>query len=205
MNMNTLEEMDIKNNDILLGTLFLGIGFVILSLFTWGWWALFVGGVAAWAIVFKKDSLSAFRYPKHVWVILLGFVAYAILGALVGFLALKIGLPWASNPAAGHLGSIILKIPFMLMGEELLGIGILETARNKGLSLTASTFLSALIFGLIHSFVYWDGSLFSTLLHVLLLQGAARLIFNYVYIKTDKSIWGSWISHVLVDLVSLAI
>ncbi|OJG34124.1 hypothetical protein RV00_GL000936 [Enterococcus devriesei] len=124
---------------------------------------------------------------------------------MVGFLALKIGLSWTSNPAAGHLGSIILKIPFMLMGEELLGIGVLETARNKGLSLTASTFLSALIFGLIHSFVYWDGSLFSTLLHVLLLQGVARLIFNYVYLKTDRSIWGSWISHVLVDLVGLAI
>ncbi|MFC0276805.1 type II CAAX prenyl endopeptidase Rce1 family protein [Enterococcus devriesei] len=203
--MNTLEKVDIKSSNILLGALFLGIGFVMLSLFARGWWALFVGGIAAWAIIFKKDSLSAFHFPKHLWVILLGFFAYAILGAVVGFLALKIGLSWTSNPAAGHLGSIILKIPFMLMGEELLGIGVLETARNKGLSLTASTFLSALIFGLIHSFVYWDGSLFSTLLHVLLLQGVARLIFNYVYLKTDRSIWGSWISHVLVDLVGLAI
>ncbi len=68
-----------------------------------------------------------------------------------------------------------------------------------------STLLSAVVFGLIHIPSYWDGSLVSTLLHVLLLQGVARLIFNYVYIKTGRSIFGSWISHMIVDFVVLSI
>lgn len=203
--MNTLEETKIKGSSIILGALFLVIGFTLLSVVSWAWWGLFAGGLAAWAVVFKKNSLSAFTFPKHLWVILLGFIAYMVLSMSVGYLAVSLGFPWKANAAAGHLSSIFLKVPFMLMGEELLGIGILETARNKGGSLTASTFLSALIFGLMHTFVYWDGSIVSTLLHVLLLQGAARLIFNYVYLKTDRSILGSWLSHVLVDFVSLSL
>lgn len=50
---------------------------------------------------------------------------------------------------------------------------------------------------------YWDGSLFSTLLHVLLLQGVARIIFNFIYLKTGNSIWGSWVAHMLVDIIAL--
>ncbi|MBU5365494.1 CPBP family intramembrane metalloprotease [Enterococcus devriesei] len=203
--MNKLEETKIKGSNILLGALFLGIGFTLLSVFSWAWWALFAGGLAAWAVVFRKNSVSAFTFPKHLWMILLGFLGYMALSMSVGYLAMSLGFHWNVNPAAGHLESIILKIPFMLMGEEFLGIGILETARNKGISLTVSTLLSALIFGLMHFFVYWDGSLASTLLHVLLLQGAARLIFNYVYLKTNRSILGSWLSHILVDFVSLSL
>lgn len=55
-----------------------------------------------------------------------------------------------------------------------------------------------------HTFSYWDGSIVSTIAHVLLLQGVARLIFNYVYLKTGRSIWGSWFTHVLVDLIALS-
>ncbi|MCD1025622.1 CPBP family glutamic-type intramembrane protease [Enterococcus sp. SMC-9] len=201
--MNRLESKPLQTRNIVLGALFLCIGFTLLSLFTWAWWALLLGSIAAWLIVFKKDLFTIFTFPKHSWIILVGFVGYLILGIVVGTLANFLGFSWAGNPIANQLGSMLLKIPFMLMGEELLGIGILETARNKGLSLMSSSLLSALIFGLMHSFVYWDGSIFSTLLHVLLLQGVARLIFNSVYLKTNHSIWGSWLSHVLVDIVTL--
>lgn len=201
--MNRLESKPLQTRNIVLGALFLCIGFTLLSLFTWAWWALLLGSIAAWLIVFKKDLFTIFTFPKRPWIILVGFVGYLILGIVVGTLANFLGFSWAGNPIANQLGSMLLKIPFMLMGEELLGIGILETARNKGLSLMSSSLLSALIFGLMHSFVYWDGSIFSTLLHVLLLQGVARLIFNSVYLKTNHSIWGSWLSHVLVDIVTL--
>lgn len=201
--MNRLESKPLQTRNIVLGALFLCIGFTLLSLFTWAWWALLLGSIAAWLIVFKKDLFTIFTFPKHPWIILVGFVGYLILGIVVGTLANFLGFSWAGNPIANQLGSMLLKILFMLMGEELLGIGILETARNKGLSLISSSLLSALIFGLMHSFVYWDGSIFSTLLHVLLLQGVARLIFNSVYLKTNRSIWGSWLSHVLVDIVTL--
>ena len=202
--MDGLVKKALKNRDIIIGALLLLVGFAALSAFTWAWWALFLGGILAWAVVFKQSSFIAFSLPKHIWVILLGFIGYMAWSLAVGSLAISLGFSWAANPLSGHLASIIFKIPFMLMGEELLGIGILETARNKGLSLMKSTLFSALIFGLLHSIVYWDGSIISTLLHVLLLQGVARLIFNVVYLKTGGSIWGSWGSHLLVDLVGLA-
>lgn len=93
----------------------------------------------------------------------------------------------------------------MMMGEELLGIGILEAARSKGMSLIKSTLLSTIIFGLLHIFVYWDGSIISTVAHVLLLQGVSRLIFNYIYLKTDLIIWGSWATYIIVDIIALSV
>ncbi|MBR3320349.1 MAG: CPBP family intramembrane metalloprotease, partial [Exiguobacterium sp.] len=89
--------------------------------------------------------------------------------------------------------------------EELLGIGILEGAKSKGLSTLLSSLLSAVVFALLHVPAYWDGSLFSTLLHVLLLQGFARLLLNYVYLKTGRSIWGSWVTHLIIDLIALSV
>ncbi len=202
--MNTLENISISKRNIVIGGFFLVTGFCLLSVFTWAWWGLFLGGIISWLLVFRGDSLSAFSLPKKIWAIPLGVIIYFLLGTVIGLLSKQLGFSWSANPASGHLASLFLKIPFMLMGEELLGIGILETAKNKGVSLFYSTLLSALIFGLMHVFVYWDGSVFSTLLHVLLLQGVARLIFNYIYLITGKSVWGSWATHVLVDIIALS-
>ncbi|WP_416274339.1 type II CAAX prenyl endopeptidase Rce1 family protein [Lactococcus lactis] len=41
-----------------------------------------------------------------------------------------------------------------------------------------------------------------TIIQVLLIQGAARLIFNYAYLKT-KSIWTLYIIHLIFDLFFL--
>lgn len=136
------------------------------------------------------------------------------LGAIllaIGFWALiEFSWAWWSLFIAGILSWIIAfkqdaKLPFMLMGEELLGIGILEAIRSKGFTLSISSLISALIFGLMHISAYWDGYFISTLLHVLLLQGIARLIFNYIYLKSGQSIWGSWLTHILVDFIALSL
>lgn len=203
--MNQLERVKISPMPLMLGSLFLVLGFWLLSTFTWTWWGLLVGAIFAWLIVFKRASLTAFPTPHKLWVIPLGVIAYLLLGIIVGLLSTKLGFSWRVNPVAGHLLQVIFKIPLMLMGEELLGIGILEVARNQGASKLNSNLLSALIFGLMHVFVYWDGSIISTLLHVLLLQGVARLIFNYIYIVTGRSVWGSWLTHVLVDVIALTL
>ncbi|UKS56373.1 MULTISPECIES: CPBP family intramembrane glutamic endopeptidase [Exiguobacterium] len=200
-----MKTMRTTNGGLLVGSLLLLVGFVALVQFDWAWWALFLCGLVAWAVTFKKDSLQAVTFPKKLWMIPVGALLYVVLSILIGLIASSTGLEWAANPASGHLGQIAFMLPFMLMGEELLGIGILEGARSKGLSMWTSTLLSAVVFGLIHIPSYWDGSLVSTLLHVLLLQGVARLIFNYVYIKTGRSIFGSWISHMIVDFVVLSI
>lgn len=158
----------------------------------------------AWLIAFQTDSKIAFSRPRKLWLIPVGAIVYLVTATLTGLLAKGIGFDWAANPGAGHLNQLIFMLPFMLMGEELLGIGILEGLRSKGLSFLLSSLISALIFGLMHVFSYWDGSFFSTVAHVLLLQGVARLIFNYVYLKMGRSIWGSWLTHLLVDLIALA-
>lgn len=203
--MTQLERSNINSTAIIFGSLFLILGFGLLSAFTWAWWALFIGAALAWLVVFKRASLAIFTKPHKLWLIPIGVVAYLALGVVVGLIARSLGFHWTINPASGHVLQLLFKIPFMLMGEELLGIGVLEVAHNKGLSLLNSNLLSALIFALMHVLVYWDGSIVSTLLHVLLLQGVARLIFNTIYLKAGHSIWASWLTHVLVDLVALSL
>lgn len=203
--METLENKTISNQKLLIGAAALIVGFAALSLSAAAWWGLFVGGAFAWWIVFGRTSKAAFTMPKKIWIIPIGVALYFVYGVVAGLLLTRLGFAPAANPATGHLGSLLFKIPFMLLGEELMGIGVLEAARSKGLSLTASTFLSAALFGLMHVFVYWDGSLLSTLLHVLLIQGVARLIFNYIYLISDKSILGSFLCHMLVDYIALAV
>lgn len=199
------QTMRTTNAGLIIGFILLMAGFWALLTFDWAWWGLFLGGVLAWIITFKQDSRQALSTPRKLWIAPLGVILYFVTSIGIGFLANLIGFDWAANPASGQLAQIIFMLPFMLMGEELLGIGILEGARSKGLSLWTSSLLSAVIFGLMHIPAYWDGSLVSTILHVLLLQGVARLIFNYVYIKTGRSIWGSWITHVIVDIIALSL
>lgn len=203
--MDYLVNVKIKWQQLIIGSALLIMGFGLLSLFEWTWWALFFTSILAWVVVFGPASKEIFTFPRKFWVIPCAALFYLIFGGVISALTKSIGFDWTSNPATGNLMLLIFKLPFMLMGEELLGIGVLEVAHNKGFSLTISNLISALVFGLMHVFVYWDGSIISTVIHVLLLQGAARLIFNYVYIITGRSIWGSWCTHVLVDLVVLSL
>lgn len=202
---NQMQVMRTSTSGLVLGALFLAIGFWGLITFEWAWWGLLAGGALAWLSAFNKDSLQAFSFPRKPWLILVGALFYLVISIAIGTIASYAGFDWAANPATGQLDQLIFMLPLMLLGEELLGVGILEGARSKGLSFWTSSFLSALVFGLIHMQTYWDGSFGSTLLHVLLLQGISRLIFNYIYWKTKRSIWGSWISHLLVDVISLAL
>lgn len=64
--------------------------------------------------------------------------------------------------------------------------------------------LTAFIFGMVHFQTYFGGDVLRTIVQILLVQGAARLIFNYAYLKT-KSIWTSWIVHLIFDIVMLTV
>ncbi|MFD1902027.1 CPBP family intramembrane glutamic endopeptidase [Enterococcus termitis] len=203
--METNETLHSTNSRLFGGALLLLLGFYGLMSFSWAWWGLFIGGALAWILAFGSSSKQAFKAPRKLWLIPAAVISYFVIGILIGLLSQALGFNWVANPASGNLGAIIFMIPFMLMGEELLGIGVLEGGLSKGLSLTASTLVSAVVFGLLHIPAYWDGSFFSTLLHVLLLQSVARLILNLVYLKSGRSIWASWIAHLLIDLIALSI
>ncbi|WP_225419637.1 CPBP family glutamic-type intramembrane protease [Lapidilactobacillus wuchangensis] len=182
------------------------IGYCSLMLFEWAWWGILVSGIFAWLIAFNPSGKAAFSRPEHVWLIPLGVILYFGVSMIVGAWANAVGLKWAGSPAAAQpLFPMLAQLPFMLMGEELLGIGVLEGARARGWSWLPSTLLSGLIFGMLHFLDYWDGSVASTMLHVLMLQGVARLILNRIYLHSGQSIWSSWLAHVLIDLLAFAI
>lgn len=203
--MNTTQKtMHTTNGRLMIGAILLIAGFMALTTLAGFWFALFLAGMVAWAITFGKETRQVFTAPRKLWLIPTGVIVYFIISILVGIVIRFTPFEWAASPFSGQLGQIIWMLPFMLMGEELVGIGVLEVARSKGLSIVSSSLLSALIFGLMHVSTYWDGSIVSTLLHVLLLQSVARLIFNYVYLKTGRSIWASWMTHLLVDLIALS-
>lgn len=200
-----MQNLKTNNLRIILGFIILIIGFYLLISFSWAWWGLFASSILAWKVTFGPDSKIIIKKPEKIWIIPLGVICYFIISMLMGLIAMAFGFKWVGSPATGHLFSLAVKIPFMLMGEELLGIGVLEACKSKGLSIRISSLISALIFGLLHLSVYWDGSLFSSVLHVLLLQGIARLIFNHVYERMGRSIWGSWITHCIVDFLALGL
>ncbi|WP_430610383.1 CPBP family glutamic-type intramembrane protease [Enterococcus sp. DIV0876] len=117
---------------------------------------------------------------------------------------LQLGLD--GNPLSGHIPW--LQLPFMLLGEELLSFYILLISAslliNTKHSLLWSNLISALVFALLHVFTYWNGNIFLTLFHVLLLQGLSRLILNTVGLRTN-AVWIPWTIHILFDIISLGL
>ncbi|MFW3388269.1 UNVERIFIED_CONTAM: CPBP family intramembrane glutamic endopeptidase, partial [Kocuria sp. CPCC 205274] len=89
--------------------------------------------------------------------------------------------------------------------EELFSISIFETFKqftNYGSFI--SSIITAIVFGLVHFPTYYGGNVLRTIVQILLIQGFARLFFNWVYAKT-KSIWMSWAVHLTFDLIFLFI
>lgn len=123
--------MQTTNVRLILGAVLLIAGFYALASFSWAWWGLFIGGGLAWLIAFQTNSKIAFSRPRKLWLIPVGAIVYLVTATLTGLLAKGIGFDWAANPGVGHLNQLIFMLPFMLMGEELLGIGILEGLRSK--------------------------------------------------------------------------
>lgn len=108
------------------------------------------------------------------------------------------------NPVNDQPSLILLvTLPIMLMGEELFSIYFLSIFSSK-ISLPLASISSAVIFGLIHFSTYYDGSIVKTLVHILFIQGIARILFNQAAIKSN-SIWVSWTIHLLFDLTSIAV
>lgn len=109
------------------------------------------------------------------------------------------GLQLAGDPTA-NLGLnplLFLLTPISIMVEELISIYFLSIFTSK-FSVTISSILCAIIFGLLHYPVYFNGNLITTLVHIIFVQGSSRIILNQAAIKSN-SLWTSWIVHVLFD------
>ncbi|MFK4895736.1 CPBP family intramembrane glutamic endopeptidase [Lactococcus petauri] len=208
--------MEVKSKEIIkaligFGLFYIGfylMGSVNLHIGLFQELTLLVFSLLAAALIFKNSALEWFRKPegKYLKIIILCFFANVI-WSFIGGALVQIIFGLAGNHGNEAIGNLALLpfVPFMLMGEELFSITLLETFRKKFAWPTwISTLLTAFIFGMVHFQTYFGGDVLRTIVQILLVQGAARLIFNYAYLKT-KSIWTSWIVHLIFDIVMLTV
>ena len=103
------------------------------------------------------------------------------------------------NPAANNpIWFFFLIMPFALLGEELFSIYFYDLFKLKVSPLVANVLVS-IIFGLIHYWTYFNGSVLLTIIQVIALQGSARFWFNRSY-EQSNSILTSFAVHYLFDL-----
>lgn len=195
----------IKGIEKLLGYSAMTLGFVWLS-FGWGGvlssFGLFIGCLIGTPLILGKEgTIKLFKKPTHLFRWAFGmYLVDTIWGLGIGITLKYSGVIMKGNDVEDHLGWLFyLFIPFMLMAEEMLSLTLLEDLAKK-MPLWLASLFSALLFGLLHFWTYNNGYLGFTLIHILALQGVARLWLNIAYFKGGHSIWTSWLSHMLIDL-----
>ncbi|EUJ33696.1 hypothetical protein MFLO_00570 [Listeria floridensis FSL S10-1187] len=193
---------------ILVGLSLLGTGIYMMShvafLGIFNNLTLFVATLIATPLMLGwKGFKQLFRKPeKPIKWFLIFLIANIIWSFGVGILEQAVYGSATSNPATGQF-YIFFFLPFMLLGEELFSISILEWLR-KWIPDWTAILISALVFGLVHFWTYSNGDIIQTLLHILLIQGVARIWLNFAYLKSG-SIWVSLAVHIAFDLLSLGL
>ena len=167
---------------------------------------LLVFSIIGLSLIFGKQALTWFSKPQGKYIrVILGCLIFNAVWSMLGGAAVSVIFGDSGSHGNSAVGNYILIffVPFMIMGEELFSIGILETLRTKwGLSTLISTLATGVIFGLIHFNTYNGGDTLRTIVQILAIQGVARLILNYAYLKT-RSIWTSYAVHLIFDLFFL--
>lgn len=185
---------------IILGLLGLLFGPALISIPS-----LAITSFAALYMVYgRPNTMNIFSAPVSPIKTICKYFFMNLVVSMTVSLILQYLLKWdlRSNPVnEGFQPILFFIIPIMLLGEELFSIYFLAIFSSK-YSVPVSSVLSAIIFGLIHYSTYNNGNILHTLVHILLIQGVARLIFNQAAIKSN-SITTSWIVHVLFDFSAI--
>lgn len=87
------------------------------------------------------------------------------------------------------ISMILFRVPFMLMGEELICTNIIITLQKLGFKLGTASIICSLLFALWHIPAYGFVPM-----QLLITIVPLRLLINYIW-KNSKSIWVSWIYH----------
>ncbi|WP_086348877.1 type II CAAX prenyl endopeptidase Rce1 family protein [Candidatus Enterococcus clewellii] len=157
-------------------------------------------------ILGKEGTLQLFKRPKHLFLWAIGmYIVDTIWGLVIGITLKSVGVIMKGNEVGNNLGWLFyLLIPFMLMAEEMMSLTLLEDFAKK-VPLWAASVISAVIFGLMHFWTYNSGHFGFTLIHILTIQGVGRIFLNIAYLKGGRSIWTSWLDHMLIDLMATII
>ena len=134
--------MEVKSKEIIkaligFGLLYIGfylMGSVNLHIGLFQELTLLVFSLLAAALIFKNSALEWFRKPegKYLKIIILCFFANVI-WSFIGGALVQIIFGLAGNHGNEAIGNLALLpfVPFMLMGEELFSITLLETFRKN--------------------------------------------------------------------------
>ncbi|WP_195948048.1 type II CAAX prenyl endopeptidase Rce1 family protein [Paraclostridium bifermentans] len=162
----------------------------------------------------KQGILDIFSKPIKPFKNISIWYIISLVSSLISasILKLVLNLQLHDNPGATHLVQTLISLPFVLLFEEIISIFILlvianfifKKSKNLLLSQTTGVIISSICFGLLHYSTYFNGSVVNTLIHILLIQGIARIFFNLAALKSN-SIVVPWIIHVIFDYTTFGI
>ena len=162
----------------------------------------------------KQGILDIFSKPIKPFKNIAIWYIISLVSSLISasILKLVLNLQLHDNPGATHLVQTLISLPFVLLFEEIISIFILlvianfifKKSKNLLLSQTTGVIISSICFGLLHYSTYFNGSVVNTLIHILLIQGIARIFFNLSALKSN-SIVVPWIVHVIFDYTTFGI
>ena len=143
-------------------------------------------------LIFQKPT------KNEIMLAVLMFIAYIIYSTIFSSI-----VPANTIPAVGNNGTDAIELfsmIFKMMAEELLKfIPLMFLLRvfykytsNRQLSIIASSIITLIYFGAIHSI---DGT---NIISVLIIQGAGLVFHLYAYLKT-KNLFVSYLSHLMTD------
>lgn len=140
------------------------------------------------------DQFKHFKFKTLLW----GVPLTIIVGMGSSLIFSYIFEPATKNSVAGviSISMILYRVPFMLMGEELLCTNIIIALQKLGLKFGTASLICSVLFALWHipSYGFVPMQLLITIIPV-------RLALNYIW-KNSKSIWISWICHLIFDIIS---
>ncbi|MFV0558602.1 MAG: CPBP family intramembrane glutamic endopeptidase [Enterococcus sp.] len=145
----------------------------------------------------RKEFLEQFKHFKWsvlLWGVPLTFATSFLFGQLYTYL---VG-PTTENVAVISF-SLLLRMPFMLMGEELISTNVMIALQKKGWSFPLASIACGVLFAIWHIPAY--GFVPLQLLMTIMLP---RLALNYIW-KKSNSVWVSWLCHYLFDSIPMLI
>nr|WP_275901149.1 CPBP family intramembrane glutamic endopeptidase [Bacillus mycoides] len=156
-------------------------------------WNLVLCGIIGYYFL-EEISLEQFKHFKFK-TLLWGLPLVVIVGVGSGAIFNYIFEPATKNSVAEviSISMILFRVPFMLMGEELLCTNTIIALQKLGLKFGTASIICSVLFALWHIPAY--GFVPMQLLIIII---PIRLALNYVW-KKSNSVWVSWICHYIYD------
>lgn len=159
-------------------------------------WDVSLGGLAGYLLL-GRNYLEQFR--KFSWKIVpIGFLLLLATGVISGAVYSELFGPSSENSMKDiiTLKKVIVEVPFILMGEEVLTLNIVKVLERKGISFRWASLLASVLFALWHIPVYGF-----RIVQLVVTLVPVRMLLNWLW-KRSGSIWVSWICHYLYDCVA---